>query len=136
MTHPLPCMEHCDVGLCTKRTSSTGRIPPAHHCARGHISSTAPAAKFHWEATNTYLPSRRYSVMAVGVAAAAFQVAEEQKGQIQESFFTTNPQELTPWRCSGGGRELRPFGEALGEEGSSSSELAFAYSGLCSPTAL
>lgn len=78
MAHPLPCMEHCDGGSCRERISSTGRIPPAHHCARGRISA-APAAKFHWEATNTYLPSTRYSAMAVGGAAAALQVTREQK---------------------------------------------------------
>lgn len=51
-----------------------------HIVAQGHISSPAPAAKFHWEATNAYSPSRGYSPMAVGAAATAFQVTREQKG--------------------------------------------------------
>lgn len=60
-------------GADTPGTGSLQRI-----VAQGRVSSPAPAAKFHWEATNTYLPSRSYSERAAG-AATACQVMRQRR---------------------------------------------------------
>lgn len=60
-------------GADTPGTGSLQRI-----IAQGRVSSPAPAAKFRWEATNMYLPSRGYSERAVG-AATACQVMRQQR---------------------------------------------------------
>lgn len=60
-------MEVCAQGGLAAPTGSL-----QHILAQGHVSSPAPAAKFRWEATDTYLPSRDYSTVVEGAAATAF----------------------------------------------------------------
>ena len=81
------------------------------------ISSPAPAAKFHWEATNTYLPSRQRLLNdSCGSGSRCLPGDEGADGKSRSHLVPL----LSPLALKN-----RPSGRALGEEGSTSNTLAF-----------